>query len=170
MWSRIRICRWKWENKSNCSFRITYWWIGKFTKNHLTAERDFSKLDHLLKVGKSRNHQFKTKARRTGMNLIDSDNFKVEKIVKKITPMLKDRETNWDDQQKMRLKRRLTKKELKMVEKLESTLIRYWLTVSHGVDLVHLLTNCNWFEDKILIKVWSWCNRIIGYFIVWQGK
>ena len=77
------------------------------------------------------------------MNLIDSDNFKVEKIVKKITPMLKGRETNWDDQQKMRLKRRLTKKELKMVEKLESTLKRYWLTVSHGVDLVHLLTNCN---------------------------
>lgn len=96
-----------------------------------------------MKVGKSRNHQFKTKARRTGMNLIDSDNFKVEKIVKKITPMLKDRETNWDDQQKMRLKRRLTKKELKMVEKLESTLTRYWLTVSHGVDLVHLLTNFN---------------------------
>ena len=36
--------------------------------------------------------------------------------------MLQDRETNWDDQQKMKLKLRLTKKELKMVEKLKSTL------------------------------------------------
>ena len=57
--------------------------------------------------------------------------------------MLQDTETNWDDQQKMKLKLRLTKKELKMVEKLKSTLTRYWLTVSHGVDLVHLLMNCN---------------------------
>ena len=96
-----------------------------------------------MKVGKSRNHKFKTKARRASINLINSDNFKVEKIEKKIALMLQDRETNWDDQQKMKLKLRLTKKELKMVEKLKSTLTRYWLTVSHGVDLVHLLMNCN---------------------------
>ena len=71
-----------------------------------------------MKVGKSRNHKFKTKARRASIN----DNFKVEKIEKKIALMLQDRETNWDDQQKMKLKLRLTKKELKMVEKLKSTL------------------------------------------------
>ena len=44
------------------------------------------------------------------MNLINSDNFEIEKVVKKITLILTDRETNRDDQQKMKLKLRLIKK------------------------------------------------------------
>ena len=53
---------------------------------------------------------FKAKAIRNGMNLINSDNFEIEKVVKKITLILTDRETNRDDQQKMKLKLRLIKK------------------------------------------------------------
>ena len=44
------------------------------------------------------------------MNLISSDNSEVEKIVKKIMLMLTDRETNWDDQQKIKLKLQFKKK------------------------------------------------------------
>ena len=53
---------------------------------------------------------FKAKAIRNSMNLINSDNFEIEKVVKKITLILTDRETNRDDQQKMKLKLRLIKK------------------------------------------------------------
>ena len=44
------------------------------------------------------------------MNLISSGNSEVEKIVKKIMLMLTDRETNWDDQQKIKLKLQFKKK------------------------------------------------------------
>ena len=64
----------------------------------------FSKFDRLLKVGKSHNCKLKAKAIRNSLNLVNKDNFEVEKIAKKITLMLTDRETNWDDQQKMKLK------------------------------------------------------------------
>ena len=60
--------------------------------SRFTAERDFSKFDQLLKAGKSRNCKFKRKAIRSSINLINSDNFQVEKIVKKVTLMLADRE------------------------------------------------------------------------------
>ena len=72
--------------------------------NNLIAKRDFSRSCQLLKVGKSRNCKFKAKAIRNSLNLISSDNFEVEKIVKKVMLMLTDRDTNWDDQQKMKLK------------------------------------------------------------------
>ena len=49
------------------------------------AERDFSKFDRLWKVGKSRNCKFKVKAVRNSLDLINSDNFGVENIAKKIT-------------------------------------------------------------------------------------
>ena len=37
------------------------------------------------------------------MNLINSDNFEAEKKCENIALMLADRETNWDDQQKMKV-------------------------------------------------------------------
>ena len=48
--------------------------------------------------------------------------------------MLTDRETNWDNQQEMKLKLWLTQK-LKMVEKQRITLKQCWLPVSHGGGL-----------------------------------
>ena len=45
------------------------------TTNNVTAERDFSKFDHLSKVQKSHNCKFKAKAIRNSMRLINSDNF-----------------------------------------------------------------------------------------------
>ena len=44
------------------------------------------------------------------MNLINSGNFEVEKILQKMAPLLTDREINWDDQQKMKLKLTVIKK------------------------------------------------------------
>ena len=51
--------------------------------NNLIVEREFSKFDCLLKVGKSCNRMFKVKDIRNSINLINSDNFEVEKIAKK---------------------------------------------------------------------------------------
>ena len=82
---------------------------GLPTNNHI-AERDLLKFDRLSKVRKSCNRKFKAKAIRNSMNIINRDNLEVEKIEKKIMLILKYRETNWDGQQKMKLKLRLTKK------------------------------------------------------------
>ena len=78
--------------------------------NNLIAERHFSKSDRLWKVGKSRNCKFKAKVIRNNLDLINSDNFGVEKNAKKIMLILTDRETNWNDQRKMKLKLQLTEK------------------------------------------------------------
>ena len=74
------------------------------------AERDYSKFHLLSKIERSSNPKFKAKAIINSINLIKSDNFEVEKILQKITPLLTDRETNRDDQQKMKLKLRVIKK------------------------------------------------------------
>ena len=76
--------------------------------NNLTVERDFSKFDCLWKIGKSRNSKFKRKVIRNSLDLISGDNFGVEKIAEKVMLMLTDRETNWDDQQKIKLQLQLT--------------------------------------------------------------
>ena len=55
------------------------------------------------RLEKSRNCKFKAKVIRNNLDLINSDNFGIEKIAKKITLILADRETNWDDQQKIKL-------------------------------------------------------------------
>ena len=78
--------------------------------NNLIAEKDYSKSHRLSKVAKSRNPKVKAKAIRNSMNLINSDNFEAEKKLQKITPLLTDRETNWDDQHKMKLKLSVIKK------------------------------------------------------------
>ena len=74
------------------------------------AERDYSKFHLLSRIERSSNPKFKAKAIINSINLIKSDNFEVEKILQKITPLLTDRETNRDDQQKMKLKLRVIKK------------------------------------------------------------
>ena len=98
------------------------------------AEKDYSKSHRLSKV--------KAKAIRNSMNLINSDNFEAEKKLQKITPLLTDRETNWDDQHKMKLKLSVIKK-IENGRKKRITLKQCWLSVSHGVDFVHLLMDCN---------------------------
>ena len=52
--------------------------------NNLIVERNFSKFDQIWKVERSCKYKFKAKAIRNCMNLIDSDNFEVGKIAKKI--------------------------------------------------------------------------------------
>ena len=77
--------------------------------NNRIAERDFPTFDRLSKVGKNCNCLFKAKTIRNTMNLINSDNFKVEKYCEKDYAYA-NRETSCYDQQKMKLKLRLTKK------------------------------------------------------------
>ena len=79
-------------------------------KNNLIAERDYSKFHRLSKVEKSSNTKFKANAIINSMNLINSGNFEVEKILQKMAPLLTDREINWDDQEKMKLKLTVIKK------------------------------------------------------------
>ena len=59
-----------------------------FPNKQPIAEGDFLRFDRLAKVGKSRKQKFKAKAIRNSMNLINSDNFGIEKIAKMVTLML----------------------------------------------------------------------------------
>lgn len=75
------------KNKKNFSFTIMYWWIGKFAKKQPYNRKWFLKNWSFIELEKSRNLKFKAKAMRISMNLINRDNFDVEKMRKRLLKM-----------------------------------------------------------------------------------
>ena len=77
--------------------------------NNCISERDLSHFDPEAAVAHCRNRQFKAKNIRNNMVLYKTNSkvFKLNRISKKISLILSDRETLWNEKQQVKLKERL---------------------------------------------------------------
>ena len=78
--------------------------------NNLISERDFSNLDRLAKVAKSRNHKFESKGIRNNMTLIKSNTGKIDRLSRRLSQILSTYKNLWEGTRKEKLNRRIIAK------------------------------------------------------------
>ena len=83
--------------------------LKELPTNNCISERDLSRFDKEAGVSRCRNRKFKAKNIRNNMVLYKSKSkvIKINRISRKISLILADRETVWNDKQQMKLKERL---------------------------------------------------------------